>query len=337
MQKKQRQAVIIHSPHSGRSDQLTDALTALQEGGIEIIEQHSIAEIEPDSEPGQHWQQMGIDVVIAAGGDGLIGGVASMIASYHLPLGIIPLGTSNNVARAAKIPLDTRQAAECVLSGQAQAFDLGRVQQLQDTKQPEQFFTQALTAGAHVQFSQLATDQEQRQRLGALNYPLAVAETIRDFQVFDVELSFKGLSRATTPQQEATLQCRAAQITIANAGVFGGALEATLPGDDSLHDRLLDIVVIEDDRLDLLLLRTARFFSRSNYVSPPPDDWHSQYPDLLSAQLTDIAGIHHVRARAVSVTTPGPQQDVALDGEVCLQTPILAQIASERLMLIVPV
>src|SRR5260370_10580812 len=90
---------------------LNTALAYLLESGVEIVETISVAALDHLPAQGARWKQEGIEVVIAAGGDGLIGGVITHIAESGLPLGILPLGTANDIARSLNIPLDPGQAA----------------------------------------------------------------------------------------------------------------------------------------------------------------------------------------------------------------------------------
>lgn len=57
-------------------------------------------------------------VVVAAGGDGTLNAVAKKLLHTDIPMGIIPLGTFNYVARALDIPIDVVQAAELIAIGQ---------------------------------------------------------------------------------------------------------------------------------------------------------------------------------------------------------------------------
>ena len=100
---KLRHSIVIHSPHSGRSEKLSQALTYLQEVGIEITRSISVAELDNQPPQGVNWREEGIDIAIAAGGDGLVGGVITHIAESGLPLGILPLGTANDIARSLEI------------------------------------------------------------------------------------------------------------------------------------------------------------------------------------------------------------------------------------------
>ncbi|TME33983.1 MAG: hypothetical protein E6I62_03260 [Chloroflexi bacterium] len=66
----------------------------------------------------------GRDVVVA-GGDGTVGSAASALVGSDATLGIIPLGTFNNIARGAGIPTDLAQALEVIVRGERRAIDVG--------------------------------------------------------------------------------------------------------------------------------------------------------------------------------------------------------------------
>src|SRR5215470_15448220 len=109
-----QRAIVIHSPHSGRSTQLSEALTYLQQSGVELARTISIAELDGLPPQGATWREQGITIAIAAGGDGLVGGVITHIATSDLPLGIMPLGTANDIARSLRIPQNLQHAAEVI-------------------------------------------------------------------------------------------------------------------------------------------------------------------------------------------------------------------------------
>jgi len=69
----------------------------------------------------------GPDAVIAAGGDGTIGCAAGQLAGTDRPLGILPLGTLNHLARDADIPNDLDAAAAVIAAGHIRAIDVGEV------------------------------------------------------------------------------------------------------------------------------------------------------------------------------------------------------------------
>lgn len=358
-----RKAIVIGSPHSGRADQLSQALTYLRQMDVDIADVISIASLDGLSDQGGYWRERGIDIAIAAGGDGVVGGVITHIARSGLPLGILPLGTANDIARSLGISQDPQEAAATIVRGKQievdigiarpaeQAphiarFEQGRPVAAQVAVEKQGFFAHALTMGLNVQFARLATNVATRQRYGKLTYPFAALEVLKNHTALEIELRFEGLAlqqkSSTTQQTTPTitdnippLHFRALQVTVINAPIFGGAWQLALPN-ASLQDRLLDIVVIEDIDLGTLNTAIARIFSRPG--QPPLDlaDWHSKYPALQQAELTPIPGIHHVQARGVTISTNIDPQDVTLDGEVRGQTPVYVRTADERLRVVVP-
>src|SRR5260370_13357584 len=96
---------------------LNTALAYLLESGVEIVETISVAALDHLPAQGARWKQEGIEVVIAAGGDGLIGGVITHIAESGLPLGILPLGTANEIAPSLNLPPDPHHPARTSTGG----------------------------------------------------------------------------------------------------------------------------------------------------------------------------------------------------------------------------
>jgi diacylglycerol kinase (ATP) len=354
-----QKVIVIYSPRSGRSEQLARALTTFQKLGIEVADVIPIASLDHLPPQGAHWQSLGIDCAVAAGGDGLLGGVVAHVAQSGLPLGILPLGTSNDVARTVNIPMDIERAATIISLGKSQLIDVGIAQPAEQEPLPnsssndmsaestipasqKMYFAHALTVGLNVQFARLATQTQVRQRYGAFTYPYAVYEALRNYEHIEAVLEFEGLlsqadktSSSAFIHEPALLHCHTAQVTVVNAPVFWGQWQARVPG-VSIYDRVLDIVIIEDGMLEELLSRITRFFKRESSTSPDKHAKHAQYPQLLPAELTDIPGVHHVQARGVKITTLQSVQAATLDGELRGRTPLHVQIALEQLHLIVP-
>ncbi|HEX9133668.1 MAG TPA: diacylglycerol kinase family protein [Ktedonobacteraceae bacterium] len=365
MQTSQR-VIVIHSPYSGRSSKLSEAITYLQQTGIEVVNTISIADLDNLPAQGTTWKQSGIDVAIAAGGDGLVGGVITHIAESGLPLGILPLGTSNDIARSLHIPQDLNAAAHVIAHGKEQKVDVGVAKPAEQaphlaTKhqsgpllehvppQKHGYFAHALTIGVNVQFARIATNVATRQRFGHMTYPYAALETLVSHDSLDIQLEFEGLSipQATTSTQVQTppatatsepqmpLHCRALQVAVINAPIFGGQWELAIPG-TSLEDRLLDIVVIEEMDIGKLGKIVAHFFGPKENGEGRPSNGGEQYFTHHPAELTGIPGIHHVQARGVIITTSADPRDVTLDGEVRGQTPMYVHVADEQLRVKVP-
>src|SRR5579884_4294096 len=338
MQEPQR-AIVIHSPHSGRSELLSQALTLLEQAGVQVAGTLSIAELNTLPPQGTFWREQGMILAIAAGGDGVVGGVITHLAASDLPLGILPLGTANDIARSLRIPQHLPQAVEVIAQGYTRPIDIGVAWPLAQASQ-QVCFAHALTVGLNVEFARIATDVATRQRFGHLAYPVAALQVARPHEALEVELHFDGLffppaqrsmHRPTqkSPAQDedvTTLRCRALQVTVVNTPFFGGRWQIPVHA-ASFSDRLLDIVVIEQRDIGELNKRLAEFFQAENHTPAP-----MRHP----AEVTGIPGIHHLQARGVTIATSKDPQDATVDGEVRVQTPLKAQVADKPLCVVAP-
>jgi diacylglycerol kinase family enzyme len=67
------------------------------------------------------------DAIVAAGGDGTVSAVASVLVGKTIPLGVLPLGTLNHFAKDLCIPLDISEALYSIAQNNAQAVDVASV------------------------------------------------------------------------------------------------------------------------------------------------------------------------------------------------------------------
>ena len=84
-------------------------------------------------------EQEGYDTVIAAGGDGTVRMVAQSLIGSRLSLGILPVGTANNTARALGIPFEISGALRVVADGEERQIDVGKI--------GEEYFLEAAGVG----------------------------------------------------------------------------------------------------------------------------------------------------------------------------------------------
>jgi YegS/Rv2252/BmrU family lipid kinase len=239
-------------------------------------------------------------LVVAAGGDGTVSAAANAIADGAAILAIVPLGTSNDVARSLGIPPDPVTAAQLIVRGQVSAVDVGCVQLQRDTRR---IFVNAATIGLNVGFAKVASQSAIRNRLGGLTYPFAAAWALRNYEPFACELEYEGRRESLS----------AVHVSVSNAPVFGGVLGMRVPGAD-ITDGLLDVTVIERLSITRLVLAVA---------------------DTLVGGHRPVHGVHTKRVRSIRVGATG-RKEIALDGEVVGELPASLEVKPAALRVVVP-
>lgn len=127
-----KKARVIYNPTSGKEllkKNLADILQVLEESGYEASAFATTPEENSARDEAARVGKLGFDLVVAAGGDGTINEVVNGIAPLEKrPLmAVIPAGTTNDYARALKIPRDNiKAAAEVIRSNQTVKMDIGR-------------------------------------------------------------------------------------------------------------------------------------------------------------------------------------------------------------------
>ncbi len=89
------------------------------------------------------------DLVLAIGGDGTVHeiGSALVMAQSSVPMGVLPLGSGNDFARALKMPMVWQRAVEEIAGGQVLLADTGKATWQEDSESHECIFINALGTG----------------------------------------------------------------------------------------------------------------------------------------------------------------------------------------------
>lgn len=181
-----------------------------------------------------------VDVIVAGGGDGTVNEVFSAGLNAHPPdhcsFGILPLGTANDFARAAEIPVtDMTAALRLAAEGPAHIIDVGRIN--------ERRFINVMTGGFGSRVT-VETDPELKRRLGGLAYLLTGLSRFRELS------TNSGCFRADGFAWEG----RFLALAIGNGRQAGGGIP--LCPDAFIDDGLLDLMILpelgENERLDAL-------------------------------------------------------------------------------------
>ncbi|MCC7272335.1 MAG: NAD(+)/NADH kinase, partial [Alphaproteobacteria bacterium] len=100
---RSRALVVVNPRARNGGASLDGALAVLAAGGLEVV-CHVPGESENPSDVIRAHAADGCDRVIVGGGDGTLSAAAPAIVETGLPLGILPLGTANDLARSLGIP-----------------------------------------------------------------------------------------------------------------------------------------------------------------------------------------------------------------------------------------
>ncbi|UUZ81525.1 YegS/Rv2252/BmrU family lipid kinase [Paenibacillus sp. P26] len=133
MAERAKRARLIYNPTSGREEmkrRSPDILQRLERGGIETSTHATIGEGDATLAAAEAVAR-GFDIIIAAGGDGTLYEVVNGMAEkeHRPPLGIIPLGTTNDFARALNIPRHWEGAVDVILQQHTRVIDVGKMNQ----------------------------------------------------------------------------------------------------------------------------------------------------------------------------------------------------------------
>jgi diacylglycerol kinase (ATP) len=176
-----------------------------------------------------------IDVVVVGGGDGTISAAAPALLGLDVPLGVLPMGTANDLARSLAIPLELEQACRVIAGGRAQAIDLGMVN--------GHYFFNAAGVGLSGAVTR-KLDRARKRRWGVLSYARAALDAWRERDVFGARMRVNGEE----------LYVRSLQVTVGNGRHYGGGM--TVAADATIDDGLLHVYSIEPAPL-LQLVRMA--------------------------------------------------------------------------------
>ena len=144
-----RLAQLIFNPASGRDEQnnamrLSKIVSSLREHGIEAT-----IGLKTSGKAARTLAREavrdGVELIVVAAGDGTIDDVASQLIGTETVLGLVPIGTMNNVARALGVPLEIDDACALIGMGTTRHIDVGRVHSSQSRH--DEYFLESAGVG----------------------------------------------------------------------------------------------------------------------------------------------------------------------------------------------
>ena len=218
-----RRALVLLNDHARSvAAKSSHALAALRELGLDIVHADIATRSSVASAIRRHADR--VDLVIGGGGDGTLNAVLQGLVGSKLPLGILPLGTANDLAKTLDIPADLAQACDIIGQGHTRRIDVGRVNEVY-------YFNEA-SIGMSVALCRRLT-KESKSSFGVF------ALIFHALQIMFAMRRFRAL--VTLPSGEVIAQ-RTAQLTVGNGRNFGGFVATD---DADIDDRKLDLYSVQ--------------------------------------------------------------------------------------------
>lgn len=162
------------------------------------------------------------DRIIAVGGDGTLKLVAECLLGSKTPLGIIPAGSANGMAKELGIPLDMQEALDLTISG--------KPKQIHAVMVNNELCIHLSDIGFNAYIIKKFDDLPQR---GMWGYAKAAWKALWSHHIMDVELEIGGEKICS----------QAAMVVIANATMYGTGVKINPEG--KLDDDLFEVILIK--------------------------------------------------------------------------------------------
>ncbi|OFW78260.1 MAG: lipid kinase [Alicyclobacillus sp. RIFOXYA1_FULL_53_8] len=227
-----KRARLIYNPSSGREEmkrRLPEILQSLERGGLETSTHATIGEGDA-TVAARDAVERGFDLIIAAGGDGTIYEIVNGMAEQENrpPLGILPLGTTNDFARSLGIPRNWEYAVDLIIQQHTRKIDVGKAN--------HRYFINIAGGGSLTELT-YEVPSRLKTMIGQLAYYMKGLEKLPRLR--PIRLSLQA--------QEMSLEEEVMLFLICNSNSVGG-FEKLAPS-ASIDDGLFDVLVLKKSNL----------------------------------------------------------------------------------------
>ena len=186
------------------------------------------------------------EITVVCSGDGLIGKVGGALAGSDGPLGVIPGGRGNDLARAVGIPTDPARAVAVLAAGNRRRIDVGEANGNR--------FLCIASCGFDSDANRIAN--ESRFIRGSLVYAYAALKALWQWRPAEFKVAVDG--------DETTF--RGYSVIVANSKAYGGGM--FVAPEAELDDGLLDIVTIAEVGKRRFLVNLPKLFKGTHVANP---------------------------------------------------------------------
>jgi YegS/Rv2252/BmrU family lipid kinase len=239
------------------------------------------------------------EVPVVVSGDGLLGVVGGAMAGSDVPLGLIPAGRGNDLARALGIPTEPEAAVDTVLDGRSRLIDVGEANGKR--------FLGIASVGFDSECNRLANETHWLR--GNSVYAYSMVRTLIGWRT----------ARFTVAIGEERKRLSGYFVAVANNSVYGGGMWIAPKAE--LDDGEFDVVAITEVG-KLRFLRGLRDVLKGTHIDKPEVtsfraprlelDASRPFPVYADGDhLTDLPVSLRVLPRCLSILVPSQDEPVA--------------------------
>ncbi|MFF1831723.1 lipid kinase [Paenarthrobacter sp. NPDC058040] len=290
-------AVVINAGSRRGAAASGPAVDLLRQAGLPVSAAHAVTSGADLGAALERVVAEGHDLVVVGGGDGTVSYAAGLLAGTEIALGVLPLGTANDLARTLEIPTGLAEACAVVADGKIVDIDLGRA-----NGQP---FLNVASVGLSVGVTE-ALSPRLKKHIGPLAYGVATVQAYARHQPFRARLEFPDGDHQTLELEDLL------QVAVGNGRHYGGG------------NTVSPLAGIDDHTLDIYAILAA------------PLREHVKIARLLKdGSFIDHDRVYHLETRNVRLVTE-PPLSVNLDGEIATETPTDFGVQRNAVHVVVP-
>lgn len=294
-----QRAAIVYNPLKVDLDVLRAAVTSAAEeaGWAETIWLETSAE-DPGVGMTREAVDQGVDVVLAAGGDGTVRAVAEGLQGSESALALLPSGTGNLLARNLDLTLDNlTEAVSTAFAGKDRKVDLGRLKlHRPDGRIDEHAFVVMAGIGLDAQLM-ANTDDELKKKIGWLAYVQSIGQALKGGRRIRMTTGYDD----HRPRRE-----RLHTLLIGNCGSLPGNI-LLLP-EAAVDDGVLDIVALRPDGLFGWLQISWKVLVENRLLH------RTGAGQRLKGAAKEIRALNYRHAASIKVSLRRPEE-IELDGD----------------------
>ncbi|MFN2522834.1 MAG: diacylglycerol kinase family protein, partial [Mycobacteriales bacterium] len=185
-------------------------------------------------------------VVVAMGGDGIVGRVAGRVSTYGGLMGVLPGGRGNDFCRAVGIPQDAVAACAVLSSGEERPVDVGYA-----------------GSAAFLGIASIGFDSDVQERVLASRLPLG--QLVYLYGSLATVASWKPATFSCVVDGS-PLEVVGWSVAVSNSGRYGGGMK--LAPDASVEDGLLDVVTTSTTSRSAFLRALPKVFKGTHVDEP---------------------------------------------------------------------